>query len=100
MPHASFKDYFLDVLRCEFVRNVAIVASGTVAAEAITMVYSPVLTRMYGPEAFGLLGVFVALLSIMTPIAALTYPIAIVLADKDAERWQFRRAAQNAQAHA
>lgn len=85
MPQASLKDSLLGVLRCEFVRNVAIVASGTVAAEAITMAFSPVLTRMYGPEAFGLLGVFVALLSIMTPVAALTYPIAIVLADKDAE---------------
>jgi O-antigen/teichoic acid export membrane protein len=66
-------------------RNVAIVASGTAAAQAISMASAPVITRLYGPEAYGLLGVFVALVAIMTPIAALTYPIAIVLPKEDAD---------------
>ncbi len=50
------------------------------------MAFAPIITRLYGPEAFGLLGTFMAILAIATPIAALTYPIAIVLpkSDKDA----------------
>lgn len=50
------------------------------------MAFAPITTRIYGPEAFGLLGTFMAILAIATPIAALTYPIAIVLpkSDKDA----------------
>jgi len=36
------------------VRNVALVGSGTAGAQAITMAFSPVITRIYGPEAFGL----------------------------------------------
>jgi len=67
----------------KFVRNVTIIASGTAAAQAINMAFSPVITRLYGPEAFGLLGVFMSLLAIFTPIAALTYPIAIVLPKDD-----------------
>lgn len=69
----------------KFVRNVAVVASGTAAAQCINVVFAPVITRLYGPESFGLLGIFMALLTILTPIAALTYPIAIVLPKEDGE---------------
>lgn len=68
-----------------FVRNVIIMASGTAAAQALVMALSPIITRLYGPEAFGLLGVFMSIVSIVAPIAALTYPIAIVLPKYDKE---------------
>lgn len=72
-------------LRKPFVRNVTIVASGTAGAQVITMAFSPLITRIYGPEAFGLLGIFQSLVAILTPIAALAYPIAIVLPKEDSE---------------
>lgn len=68
-----------------FVRNVAIMATGAAGAQAITMAASPIITRLYGPEAFGIMGTFTALTNIIIPIAALTYPIAIVLPKKDNE---------------
>lgn len=71
--------------RSKLVRNIAIVATGTAGAQAIVMAFSPVITRLYGPEAFGLLGAFMAILAIVTPIAALTYPVAIVLPRSDAD---------------
>src|SRR5690625_3682840 len=77
------KNMFKRLLSSRFARNVALVATGTAGAQAITMAFSPVITRLYGPEAFGLLGTFTATLAIVTPIAALTYPIAIVLPKKD-----------------
>ena len=69
--------------KSKFVRNVVLVASGTAGAQAITMALSPIITRLYGPEAFGLLGTFIATLGVVTPIAALAYPIAIVLPKSD-----------------
>lgn len=70
-----------------FVRNVFILASGTAASQVIAMALSPIITRLYGPEAFGILGVFMAVIAVITPVAALTYPIAIVLprSDNDAK---------------
>lgn len=67
------------------VRNVVIMATGTAAAQALTMILSPIITRMYGPDAYGLMGVFMAIVGIVSPIAALTYPIAIVLPKSDNE---------------
>ncbi|WP_054637830.1 lipopolysaccharide biosynthesis protein [Thalassobacillus sp. C254] len=62
-----------------FVRNVAIVATGTAAAQAVTMAFTPIITRLYGPEAIGVLGVFMAMVLVVSPIAALNYPYGIVL---------------------
>ncbi|ASN04230.1 lipopolysaccharide biosynthesis protein [Virgibacillus necropolis] len=78
------KDKLVSLSRKPFVRNVFIMATGTAAAQIITMAFSPIITRMYGPESFGVLGVFMAMVGIIGPVAALTYPIAIVLPKSDA----------------
>jgi len=62
-----------------FIRNVAAVASGAAASQAITMAFAPLVTRLYGPEAYGIQGVFMSIAGVMGVIAALIYPVAIVL---------------------
>ncbi|MFD1363677.1 lipopolysaccharide biosynthesis protein [Lentibacillus salinarum] len=74
-----------------FVRDVAVMASGTAAAQAVIMALSPLITRLYGPEAYGLMGVFTAIVSIVGPVAALTYPIAIVLPKRETDAWALLR---------
>ncbi len=68
-----------------FVRNVAAVAGGTAASQAISMAFSPLITRLYGPEAYGIQGVFMSIAGIIGTIAAMTYPIAIVLPKSDTD---------------
>lgn len=72
-----------NIFKRKFVKNVFIVASGAAGAQLITLLLSPVITRLYGPEAFGVLGTFTSLTRIVIPIAALTYPVAIVLPKND-----------------
>lgn len=72
-----------NLTQSKFIRSVILVATGTAGAQAIAMAFSPIITRLYGPEAFGILGTFMATLGIVTPIAALAYPIAIVLPKSD-----------------
>lgn len=66
-------------------RNVMAVASGTAAGQAVVFAFSPLITRIYSPESFGLQGVFLSLISILSPAIALRYPMAIVVAGSDAE---------------
>lgn len=68
-----------------FIRNVIIMVTGTAAAQVITMLVSPIITRLYGPENYGVMGTFMAIIGLFTPIAALTYPTAIVLPKSDRE---------------
>lgn len=68
-----------------FIVNILIIASGTATAQIINVLFSPIITRLYGPETFGVFGVFGSVISILTTIVALTYPTAIVLPKKDIE---------------
>lgn len=76
---------FARLFEISFVRNVMIMSTGTVAAQAISLLLTPIITRIYGPESYGLMGVFIAIMGVVTPIAALTFPIAIVLPKKNKE---------------
>ncbi len=72
-------------MKRKFVRNVITLASGTALAQIITLLCSPLITRLYGPEAFGLLGTFNSFLIILSTSITLTYSYAIVLPKKDEE---------------
>lgn len=65
------------------IKNLAILASGTALAQVINFCFVPVITRLYGPDAYGMMGGFMAIVNILIPISALSYPIAIVLPKHD-----------------
>lgn len=62
-----------------FGRRVAMIAGGTALGRAVVVLASPLLTRMYSPEDFGLLAVFSALLMLLGAVACLRYELAIPL---------------------
>lgn len=74
-----------DFIKRPFMRNVAVVASGTAAAQAISIAFSPLITRLYGPEAYGIQSVFMSVAGMMSIAVALTYPFAIVLPKSDTD---------------
>lgn len=54
--------------------------AGTLGAQLLTFAVMPWLTRLYSPEHFGYLGIFMSVANVVLPIAALTLPMAIVIA--------------------
>lgn len=71
--------------RSEFLRNVITLTTGTTIAQAIPVAISPILTRMYGPDDFGLLALFVAITTIFGSISNARYGLAIMLPDSDSD---------------
>lgn len=69
--------------RNRFLLKVSVLAGGTVGAQAILVIAAPILTRLYAPQDFGLLAVFVSLLSLVTVVASLRYEQAIPLPEDD-----------------
>ncbi|NTW32744.1 MAG: oligosaccharide flippase family protein [Bacteroidetes bacterium] len=67
----------------KFLKNVAYLVGGTAGAQLLMICFAPFVTRIFGPKAYGVLGEFIAISNLMIPVAALTYPIAIVLPKKD-----------------
>jgi len=66
-----------------FARSVPVLAGGTAAGQLIVIAASPILTRLYTPEDFGLLAVYAGILGILGVIANLRYQLAIPLPDSD-----------------
>jgi O-antigen/teichoic acid export membrane protein len=77
------KSKLIGLIKKPFVRNVITVASGTTIAQVIVVGCSPIITRLYKPEVFGVLGVFLAVTGIIQAVGSLTYAYAIVLPKKD-----------------
>jgi O-antigen/teichoic acid export membrane protein len=62
-----------------FARAVAVLAGGTAAAQVLSVAAAPVLTRLYTPTDFGLLGVFASILAIVSVVASARYEGALPL---------------------
>ncbi|MEN3036945.1 MAG: oligosaccharide flippase family protein [Candidatus Methanosuratincola petrocarbonis] len=69
--------------RGRFARGVTVLAGGAALGQAINVLVSPVLTRLYSPEDFGVFGVFSSILAIAIVVASLRYEYAIILPEDD-----------------
>jgi O-antigen/teichoic acid export membrane protein len=69
--------------KSEFSRNVLTLMTGTTIAQAIPIAISPILTRIYTPEDFGVFALFVALTGVFSVIASGRYELAIMLPKDD-----------------
>jgi O-antigen/teichoic acid export membrane protein len=68
-----------------FLRSVALLASATAAGQLLTLLFTPLLTRLYSPTEFGLLAVFNALFAIIVVASSFRYEMAIPLPKTDAD---------------
>ncbi len=68
------------VSQSSFFRGVIAIAGGTALAQAVGVLLSPLLTRLYTPEAVGLWGLFMSFLGVTSVAATLRYEVAIVAA--------------------
>jgi len=69
--------------KSEFSRNVLTLMTGATIAQAIPIAITPILTRLYTPEDFGVLALFIAITTILGSIANGRYELAILLPEKD-----------------
>lgn len=66
-----------------FVRGVLVLAGGTALGQLISLSASPIITRLYSPEDFGVLSIYSSVISIGAVIVALRYELAIPLPEDD-----------------
>lgn len=69
--------------KSEFSRNVLTLMTGTTIAQAIPIAISPILTRIYTPEDFGMFALYMSVASIIAVVATGRYELAIMLPKKD-----------------
>ncbi|ENM3968826.1 oligosaccharide flippase family protein, partial [Vibrio cholerae] len=69
--------------KSKYARNILTLITGTTIAQAIPILIAPILTRIYTPEDFGVLALFVAITSIFGAISNGRYELAIMLPIED-----------------
>jgi lipopolysaccharide exporter len=71
--------------RDSFIFNTLIVMGGTSIGALITIIATPILTRYFTPDAYGVFAVFSSIVSIISIIACMRYEFAIILPKSDDE---------------
>lgn len=68
-----------------FAKGVIKISLGTLLGQIVIMLFSPVLTRLYTPDDFGVLAVYTSILGMIITIGSLRYELAIPLPKNDHE---------------
>ena len=72
-------------IKSEFGKNILTLMTGTTLAQAIPIAISPILTRIYAPEDFGVFALYAAVASVMSIAATGRYELAIMLPRKESD---------------
>jgi O-antigen/teichoic acid export membrane protein len=64
-------------------RNLSRLASGAILSQALMVGSTPLLTRIYAPDAFGVMAVFSSVYAIAIPLATLKYDASLILPKSD-----------------
>ncbi len=73
------------VSKNEFLRNVFVLFKGNAIAQAITLISIPILTRIYSPEEFGAIALFIGMVNVFAVAATGGYDMAIVLPKRNGQ---------------
>jgi lipopolysaccharide exporter len=65
--------------------------SGTALAQALLMASMPVLSRIYNPDDFGVMALFLSLVTVISIISGLRYDAAVLLPEEDADGFDLLR---------
>jgi len=71
------------IVKSEFGRNVLTLMTGTTIAQMIPLAFTPLLTRLFSPEEFGVFAFFMSIVTFLSVIGGGRYEMAIVLPKKD-----------------
>ena len=72
-----------NIVKSDFSRNLLKLVSGTFLAQLVSILVSPILTRIYSPDEFGVFTLVSSIFTILALISGGRYEIAILLPKKD-----------------
>ncbi|MDK2840440.1 MAG: hypothetical protein PWQ83_2032 [Thermosipho sp. (in: thermotogales)] len=71
------------LLKNNFIKSIILISGGTAFAQVINALFSPIITRIYSPEQYGVLTVYTSILGLLVIIGSLKYEMSIPIAKSD-----------------
>ncbi|WP_032870866.1 oligosaccharide flippase family protein [Acinetobacter sp. 1000160] len=68
-----------------FIRNTAVMAGGAAGSQLLLVIATPIITRLYTPQDFGVLAIYIGILALFCVIASFRYEMAIPIPERDEE---------------
>jgi len=78
--------YLTNIKNSKYLKNIATLATGTVIAQLIPILMSPILSRIYLPEDYGLFGVLISISSVIGIFSVLELSSAIIISESEEEK--------------
>ncbi len=78
-------------LKSELLKYIVVLMSGTFLAQVLTYIFAPIISRLYTPEDFGDLAIFMRLVSVGAAIATLRYEPSLPIVKGDAQSFRLYR---------
>ena len=72
-------------LKSESLRNVSTLVSGTVLAQIIPILLTPILSRIYTPQDFGFYGFYLSIISVFAVVASGRFHLALFIANRSSK---------------
>ncbi len=76
----------MNVLKKGIFKNLSLYVGSNIVGQIIALLVSPILTRIFSPESYGVQNVYLAFISMLCVVSTLSYHSAIVVSEKDEER--------------
>lgn len=71
------------LFKSSFAKNVIMITGGAAFAQGLNMIFAPFITRLYTPEEYGVLSVYIAVLGALSFIGTLNYEMGIPIVESD-----------------
>lgn len=78
-------NFIIKIKKSKFLASFSLLASGSIIAQLIAMLISPLTTRFFTPEQFGEFALFSTAVSLFGPIITMKYDMAIITAKSEEE---------------
>lgn len=73
----------LNLFNGNFAKNVLLLAGGTAVIQLVNLMLTPIITRIYSPEEYGVLVFYTSFIGLLTVLSSLKYENAIIIAEDD-----------------
>lgn len=78
-------DFLSKVKKSDFFKSISLLASGSIISQIITLIASPIMTRMFSPAEIGGFTLILTAVSIFSPLLSLRYDLVIVSEQNEAK---------------
>lgn len=71
------------IFKSSFAKGVLIISGGSIMTQAISFIFSPLITRIFPPEDYGIMALFASIVAILSVISSLKYEMAIPIVKEE-----------------